>query len=127
MLPKAAVVWAGILAFAILNGGLRQSLLIPQMGESWGRIASTFLLCAFVAVAALYATPWMGAKGALEGLKVGLLWTALTLAFEFLAGRYLFGNTWEALLADYNLTKGRLWIFVPLTTLAAPILAARQK
>lgn len=127
MLLRAAVVWVVILAFAILNGGLRQAILIPRLGEVGGRIASTLLLCAFIGVAAMVAMPWIGAKGTSEGLKVGSLWTALTLAFEFLAGHYLFGNSWESLLADYNLAKGRLWALVPLTTLVAPILAVRSR
>jgi hypothetical protein len=70
---------------------------------------------------------WIGATGATEGFRIGLLWTALTLAFEFLAGHYLFGNSWESLAADYNIAKGRLWILVPLTTLIAPLLAARSR
>ena len=127
MLSRAAAVWLLILVFAIVNGGLRQALLIPQLGEGWGRIASTAVLGGFIVAAAIVAMPWIGAKGASEGLQVGVVWTLLTLAFEFLAGHYLFGNSWEELLADYNLAKGRLWILVPLTTLMAPLLAARDR
>ena len=46
----------------------------------------------------------------------------LTLAFEFLAGHFLFRNTWERLLADYNLAQGRVWILVLVTTLVTPVL-----
>jgi hypothetical protein len=45
----------------------------------------------------------------------------LTLAFEFLAGHYLFGDPWERLLAEYNVARGRFWVLVPITTLLAPI------
>ena len=37
---------------------------------------------------------------------VGIAWVALTVAFEFLAGHYVFGNSWEKLLADYNVLRG---------------------
>ena len=53
---------------------------------------------------------------------MGVLWLAVTLAFEFLAGHYLFGDPWERLLAEYNVARGRLWVVVPITTLLAPVL-----
>jgi hypothetical protein len=127
MLLRAGGVWVAILVLAILNGGFRQALLIPLMGEAWGKVASTLLLMALVAATAYISMSWIGARGATEGFQIGLLWTALTLAFEFLAGHYLFGNSWESLAADYNIAKGRLWILVPLTTLIAPLLAARSR
>lgn len=53
----------------------------------------------------------------------GLYWMVATVAFEFLFGRYVAGNSWERLLADYDLTAGRVWVLVPLTLLLAPRLA----
>jgi hypothetical protein len=47
----------------------------------------------------------------------------LTLAFEFLAGHYLFGHPWATLLADYNLARGRIWLLVLVATLLGPVLA----
>jgi hypothetical protein len=44
----------------------------------------------------------------------------MTVAFELLAGHYLFGNTWERLLADYNVLRGRIWVLVLITTFLAP-------
>jgi hypothetical protein len=48
----------------------------------------------------------------------------LTLAFEFLAGHYLFGNPWSKLLADYNLLRGHIWVLVLITTAFGPLLSA---
>lgn len=45
-------------------------------------------------------------------LKVGALWLVLTLAFEFLAGHYLFQKPWAVLLQDYDLSWGRIWVAV---------------
>ena len=55
------------------------------------------------------------------------MWVALTLAFEFLAGHYLFHRPWSVLLEDYDLTRGRVWIVIPLVTLLAPWLAWRLR
>jgi hypothetical protein len=50
----------------------------------------------------------------------------LTLAFEFLAGHYLFGAPWPQLLADYNVLRDRIWVLVLATTALAPWLTARS-
>ena len=53
---------------------------------------------------------------------MGLLLAGITVAFEFLFGRYVDGKSWEYLLADYNIFKGKLWILVIITSLTAPYL-----
>jgi hypothetical protein len=35
-------------------------------------------------------------------------------------GHYVEGASWSALLADYNLLDGRLWVFVLIWTLVGP-------
>jgi len=54
-------------------------------------------------------------------------WVALTLAFEFLAGHYLFHNPWDKLLADYDVLHGRIWPLVLIVTLLAPVIAYRAR
>jgi hypothetical protein len=66
-------------------------------------------------------------KAVRDAFLVGLLWVVLTVAFEFLAGHYIFGNSWETLLADYNVFRGRVWLLVLLTNLLAPLLASYGK
>ena len=50
------------------------------------------------------------------------MWLGMTLVFEFGAGHYLFGTPWRALLADYNVLAGRLWVLVLIATMTAPAL-----
>jgi hypothetical protein len=56
-------------------------------------------------------------------LRALAVWLLLTVAFEFLAGHYLFGHAWDRLLADYNLAGGRIWVLVLATTMFAPLAA----
>jgi hypothetical protein len=51
----------------------------------------------------------------------------MTVAFEFLAGHYVFGSEWTALFADYNLFAGRVWLLVLVTSALAPLLTARAR
>lgn len=127
MVFRAGLVWIGILMLAIINAGLREGFLTPRFGDVWGRATSTIILCSLVVTVAFLSVPWIGARGSAQAFRVGLIWTSLTLAFEFLAGHFVFGNAWESLIADYNLANGRIWILVPISTWVAPIMAARQK
>ena len=51
---------------------------------------------------------------------VGALWLAMTLAFETFTVRVLGHKPWSAVLADYDLLAGNLWLLVPLWTLVGP-------
>lgn len=51
---------------------------------------------------------------------IGLMWTAMTLCFEFGFFHFVARVPWEKLLADYNIVAGRLWLLVLLTTLFGP-------
>ena len=62
---------------------------------------------------------WIPPASARQALLIGLFWLALTLLFEFGFGRYR-GNSWEKLLADYNLLEGRLWLLIPAWVAMAP-------
>lgn len=75
-----------------------------------------------ILLAAWLTLDWIGPDSWRDAGRIGVTWIVLTLAFEFLAGHYLFGTSWEKLLADYNVFRGRIWPLVPLTTLAAPLL-----
>src|SRR3712207_1716407 len=43
---------------------------------------------------------------------IGAGWIGLTVAFEFGFGRLVAGQSWEELLADYDVSEGRTWPFV---------------
>ena len=54
-------------------------------------------------------------------LGIGVLWTAMTVAFEFGFFHLVMGVAVEDLLADYNVLRGRLWVLVLATVLLGPI------
>jgi len=58
-----------------------------------------------------------------QALFMGITWVILTIGFEFIAGHYAFGNSWEKLLADYNILNGRIWSLVLLIEFIAPLLS----
>jgi hypothetical protein len=60
-----------------------------------------------------------------QALAIGLFWTALTVAFEFLFFHFVGGHSWAELLANYNVLAGRVWVFLLLWVAIAPYLFFR--
>jgi hypothetical protein len=127
MLRRSLVVWLGLLVLAIANAGVREALITPGMGASAGHVISTITLCAAILVLSWLTIGWIRPRSSGDAWAIGGLWFGLTVAFEFLAGHYLFGNPWSRLLEDYNVLRGRVWVLVLLTTALAPFLCARAR
>ena len=108
MITRALIVWFVFLVFAIINGALREGLLVRPFGTKMAHILSTINLSAVILAVGMAAGPWIGYQSSADAWAVGALWVSLTLAFEFLAGHYLFGKSWAILLDDYNVLQGRI-------------------
>lgn len=124
MLSRALFIWGALLGLAFVNGALRELWIKPAIGDTAGHAVSSLTLSTFILAASYLTVDWIHPMSARDALGVGLLWVSLTLAFEFLAGHFLFGRPWTELLADYNVLAGRIWVIVLITTLLAPWLTA---
>jgi hypothetical protein len=127
MLWRAVVIWLILVVLAVINGITRNTLVSPRVGEHAGHIIGTILFCAVIFVVSLLSIQWISPKAGRDALVIGVLWVLMTVAFEFIAGRYLFDQTWEKLFADYNVLRGRIWLLVLVTTFISPLLAAKMK
>lgn len=123
---KAFVVWMGILALAVANGGLREGVLIPRLGGPLGLILSGLILSMLIVAAAYLALPWIGTRQAPEIIRIGIGWLLLTLAFEISFG-LVRGRSPAQLLEAYTFTGGNIWPLVLLVTAAAPYVAAKLR
>jgi hypothetical protein len=127
MLLRAGLIWFGIVIVAILNGAFRDLALAPRLGDTPARALSCLTLAGAIMLATWISLPWIHPISTTDAWRIGVIWLAMTLAFEFLAGHYLFHAPWASLLADYNLFRGRLWIIVLIATVAAPALVFRAE
>lgn len=124
---RALAVWLLFLITAIVNGAVRESILRPAFGDKRAHVISTLSLSSLILVGAWLTAPFVRYDSTAAAWGVGVLWVALTLAFEFLAGRFVFGKSWDVLLADYDVMQGRIWPLVLVVTLLAPVLAWGRK
>jgi hypothetical protein len=127
MIGRSLAVWCLLVVLAVLNGGIRNTWLSPLLGDTVGRAISSLMLSGLILLATWLTIGWIGPRTAGQALAVGAIWLGLTLAFEFGAGHYAFGKSWGELLADYDLSRGRIWILVLIVTLVAPVWTARLR
>ncbi len=125
--PRWIGAWLGLSALAIANGVAREGLYGEAVGDHAAHQISTVTLIMLIAGYSWLLQRWWPLSSSRTAWQVGAGWVAMTIAFEFGFGHYVTGNSWSALLADYNLLEGRLWLLIPLTILLAPELARRAR
>jgi hypothetical protein len=125
VIVRGLAIWLVLLVLAVMNGAFREAVFAPRLGPASAHVASTVTLTLLIAVVAALSIEWISVPTTGDALLVGLMWTGLTVAFEFVGGHYLFGRPWDVLLADYNLARGRIFAVVLVATFLAPIWAQR--
>ena len=122
LLAIYAACWPGMVLLAILNGTLREKVYGPQVTELLGHQISTVVLIALLGLYLWLLTGFFRIETALQALLIGGVWLILTVAFEFIFGHFVMGHSWETLLRDYNVVRGRVWPLVLIWTAISPYL-----
>jgi hypothetical protein len=123
----ALLTWAIVALCAIANGTFRAFVLQPVFDETVARMISCFMLITILLLISYYSLNRTKLNFSdIELLVIGTVWLALTLLFEFGWGHFVMGRSWDELLVDYDLLKGRLWALVLLFTFLAPLIVGRS-
>ncbi len=126
---RFVLLWFPIVFLATANGAFREFVLRKSLAELPAhQISTVMLLCIFTAYTWFALGRWRPASAS-QALLVGVVWTSMTLVFEFGFGHFVGGHTWERLLSEYDLPAGRLWVLVPVWVTIAPwaIFRLRQR
>jgi len=116
--------WFLFMVLAIINAIIREAMYTSFLNELRAHQLSTFTLMTLFFIGTLLILRFSGLNlTGQEAIMMGTIWVIMTICFEFLAGHYAFGNSWDHLIADYNILKGRIWMFIPITTFVSPYLA----
>jgi len=124
LLLTSSLAWLLILCLAMANGALREAVLIPSFGRSFGLVMSGVLLSLLIALVAYAFVRSRKRLSPAQGMFVGGFWLLLTLVFEFAFGRLVQHKSWPELLDAYTFKDGNIWPVVLLVTLVAPYIAA---
>ena len=109
MVTKYLLVWFLLAVVAITNGIIRQT----TYGKSVSDLAA-HQISTITAILASGTVVWIvhrfwPIESASQAWTIGLLWLVMTIGFEFGFGHFVAGHSWDRLLADYNILKGRVW------------------
>jgi len=136
---RAFAVWVVIIVVESIHGTLRTLFLAPYVGDFRARQIAVFIASLLILFVAWLCVRWlvgpqvgplvssMRPVSQVSLLRAGLLWLALTLAFEFGAGHYAFGRSWHDLASDYDLAHGGLLPIGMVVLVLAPLIAARLR
>jgi hypothetical protein len=115
--------WLVLMVLGVLNGILREFTYGRRLRELPAHQVSTLTGMLAMTVAVWLLSRFAMPSSPEEALMIGLAWLSLTVAFEFGFGHFVAGHSWERLLADYNLFRGRLWPLFLIWILVLPLLA----
>lgn len=114
--------WLGMMVLAIVNGAVRERWIAPRMSALAAHQCSTLLLLAMLFLYGCILFIRVPLTSAGQAVSVGSSWLLLTLVFECGVGRLIGKRSWRALLDEYNLLAGRLWLLIPLWLVLFPLL-----
>jgi hypothetical protein len=119
--------WVAILIMAILNGILREKLLIPSIGAFAALMTSGLILSCLIFLVSCIAMPGLGRLTNAQYWIIGLFWLVMTLIFEFSFGSFVQHKELSELLRAYTFKGGNIWPVVLASTLISPRLAAHLR
>ena len=120
VLWQYTLLWFGLAILAIINGAIRNVFFSKVLGDLKAHQISTIFLLALISIYTWVFTYFWELGSAGQALLVGLIWVCITILFEFVFGHYVVKKDWQVLFHDYNISKGRIWLFVPIWTFFAP-------
>ena len=121
---QAIGIWFLIIPLAIINGGLRENVLV-KLGDIALPLSGIILsVCIFIVAYLLI--PRIKNCELKDYIIFGVIWFILTNLFDLFV--YISeGGGIKQLLNSYNFLDGNLWILVVITTLVSPILVSKIK
>lgn len=115
--------WWGIMAVAVLNGAFRVATYGKRMpGIRAHQLSSFSAILLIGGMTLLYNSIWP-VQSVEQAWHIGLSWLVMTIAFEFIFGRFVMKHPWQKLVNDYRIDRGRLWILVLVWLTVVPRLA----
>ena len=125
MILRYILAWIPMVLIAIINGTIREVTYGKYLGELRSHQVSTLTGILLFSLYLWTLKSFWYFESSKQALVIGLIWLGLTVAFEFLFGYYIVGNSWSKLLNDYNILAGRVWIVFLIWLVISPLLLYR--
>lgn len=119
---RSLAAWLVMLVVAVVNGAVRDLTYGKRLGELTAHQLSTLTGCTLLGIVMWIFVRLYPLSSAGQAWRLGLLWTGLTVAFEFLFFHYVGGRSWAELRGNYDVLAGRVWVAVLAWVALAPYL-----
>ncbi|MDD1622483.1 MAG: hypothetical protein LUQ11_13490 [Methylococcaceae bacterium] len=117
---KHFAAWLVMLLVSVANGAARDLSYGKHMSEMAAHQLSTAISIVLLGMVIRTFVRFYPPSSDRHAIFIGLQWTALTIAFEFIFFHFVGGHSWSELLANYNILAGRIWVLVLLWIAVAP-------
>lgn len=117
---KYILAWFPMILIAIINGFFREKFLANYFNNLQAHQLSSISMIMLLGIYIWILFKVFFPISASQSIFIGLIWLLFTIIFEFLFGYYAMGNSWNKLLSDYNILKGKVWVFVLIWIAIAP-------
>jgi Na+/melibiose symporter-like transporter len=125
---KSFEVWLFVAVAASMNGMFRSLFLTPRVGEYTSHVLSVLTLMIVVLLSSsILVNRLLKEYGNADLFLIGSIWATLTLSVDFVFEHFVLDIPWRAILSDYNLFSGRIWILVLTTELIGPWFMASNR
>jgi hypothetical protein len=118
---KYFLLWLPMPFIAILNAIIRELLFVKNLGESTAHQISTATLLLFLGFYIFIVLNKWRLVSTNQAVLTGVLWSFLTILFEFSIG-FASNKNFSELIQAYDLLSGNLWALVPLFMLVSPVI-----
>ncbi len=119
--------WLGMVIIAVANGIVREKLYGQSMSELSAHQLSTLIAIILLGIYIFVLTIVFPIQSAKQAFTISGIWITMTVIFEFVFGHFVAGHSWTTLFMDYNILKGRVWVFVLIWTFIAPYVFYRLR
>ena len=114
--------WICFRPIAIINGIIREIAYKQFVGALLAHHISTLIaIVTFISLTYVLLHKQLNKISLSTALLIGLLWMSMTMAFEFTFGYFLDHKSLVSLVADYDITRGRVWILFLLSMFFTPV------
>lgn len=117
--------WVLLALLMSANGVFRELVLRRAIGATQADIVSAAMGALIILGATWYLFRPLANRPVAELARVSAIMVALTVAFELIVGRYVDGKSWNELISDYAIWRGRLWPALLLIVALTPFLWGR--
>jgi hypothetical protein len=121
---RAVGLWFLLMTAETLQGLWRAKVLALWIGDAASRDVGVFTGSLLILLITFACIRWISARENETLLIVGLTWVALTVAYEFALGHFVFHLPWTDMASEFDVFRGRLLPIGLVILMFAPLLAA---